>query len=87
VWLLASGVLGGLYFPLRFLPGWAMWTLWLGTPFPSILQAPLDVLTERDGVPGSGAILGIQVFWAAATLFACVLVQRRAERKLVVQGG
>jgi viologen exporter family transport system permease protein len=87
VWLLASGVLGGLYFPLRFLPAPAMWALWLGTPFPSILQAPLDVLTERDGVPGSWAILGIQVFWAVAVLCACVLVQRRAERKLVVQGG
>lgn len=84
---LVSGILGGLYFPLRFLPGWAMWTLWVGTPFPSVLQAPLDILTERDGSPGTAGILGIQAFWAVAVICACVLVQRRAERKLVVQGG
>jgi ABC-2 type transport system permease protein len=87
LWSLAAGVLGGLYFPLRFLPDWAMWTVWLATPCPSILQAPLDILTERDGVPGVTAILGLQAFWAIATLSACVLVQRLAERKLVVQGG
>lgn len=87
LWALVSGVLGGLYFPLRFLPDWAMWTLWLGTPCPSILQAPLDILTERGGTPGVAAILGIQVLWAFATLSLAVLVQRLAERKLVVQGG
>jgi ABC-2 type transport system permease protein len=87
VWVLSSSVLGGLYFPLRFLPAPVMWTLWLGTPFPSILQAPLDVVTERGGAPGPVAIVGIQVFWAVAVLAACFVVQRRAERKLVVQGG
>lgn len=87
LYALVSGVLGGLFFPLRFLPDWAMWTLWLGTPFPSILQAPLDVFTERAGTPGVAAILGLQVFWAVVTIGACVLVQRQAERKLVVQGG
>ncbi len=84
---LVSGLLGGLFFPLRFLPDGAMWTLWLATPFPSILQAPLDILTERAGTPGVPMILGLQVFWAAATISACVVVQRLAERKLVVQGG
>lgn len=86
-WVVFSGVLGGLYFPLRMLPGWAMWGLWLGTPFPSILQAPLDVISEHGGVPGPVAIVGIQAFWALALLAACLLVQRRAERRLVVQGG
>lgn len=87
LWSLVAGVLGGLYFPLRFLPDWAMWTLWVATPCPSLLQAPLDIFTEHDGVPGTAAILGLQAFWAVATLSACVLVQRLAERKLVVQGG
>lgn len=87
LWTLLVGVLGGLYFPVRFLPEWAMWTLWLGTPCPSIMQAPLDVITERAGTPGTAAIMGIQVFWVVAILAACVLVQRLAERKLVVQGG
>jgi ABC-2 type transport system permease protein len=87
VWLVLSGVLGGLYFPLRMLPAPAMWALWLGTPFPSILQAPLDVISEHGGVPGTPAILALQAGWAVALLLCCVYVQRRAERKLVVQGG
>ncbi|WP_245601558.1 ABC transporter permease [Hamadaea tsunoensis] len=86
-WMVFSGVLGGLYFPLRMLPGWAMWALWLGTPFPSILQAPLDVISEHGGVPGPAAMLAVQAAWAVVLLAACLLVQRRAERRLVVQGG
>lgn len=48
-WVLGSSVLVGLYFPLRFLPDWAQVALWLGTPFPGLLQTPLDVLVERAG--------------------------------------
>jgi ABC-2 type transport system permease protein len=47
LWTLASGVLGGLYFPLWFLPRAAALTLIAATPFPSILQLPLDILVER----------------------------------------
>lgn len=87
IWVFCSGLLGGLYFPLHFLPQPIMWALWLGTPFPSILQAPLDVISEYAGSPGPATILGLQVAWAALLLVACELVQRRAERRLVVQGG
>lgn len=87
IWLFCSGLLGGLFFPLHFLPEPLMWALWLGTPFPSILQAPLDILTEYAGAPRPALILALQLFWAAVLLAACDLVQRRAERKLVIQGG
>ncbi|WP_433833808.1 ABC transporter permease [Actinoplanes sp. CA-015351] len=87
LWTLGSGVLGGLYFPLRLLPDWATVTLWLGTPLPSLLQAPLDVITERDGPALQAGLVGVQAFWAVLTVSLAVLVQRRAERRLVVQGG
>jgi ABC-2 type transport system permease protein len=87
LWMLAAGVLSGLYFPLRFLPEWLTVTLWLGTPFPSILQAPLDVLVERDPVPVRLGMVGVQVAWAVVMLLLCRAVQRRAERRLVIQGG
>jgi ABC-2 type transport system permease protein len=87
IWALASGVLSGLYFPLRFLPDWLAVTLWVATPFPSILQTPLDVLVERDPLATRLGMVGLQVAWAVALIAACVLVQRRAERRLVVQGG
>lgn len=87
LWTLSSGVLAGLYFPLRFLPGWFQHALWYGTPFPSLLQTPLDVLVERDPAPAQLGLVGLQVGWAVLILAACRLVQRRAERRLVVQGG
>jgi hypothetical protein len=50
VWFTVTSVLCGLYFPLRFLPDWLAGTLYLATPFPSILQIPLDVLVgAADG--------------------------------------
>jgi len=86
-WLLCANVLTGLYFPLAFLPDWLQPVLWYGTPFPSILQAPIDVLVERGTVGHQLVILAVQLGWAAAVLALAVLAQRRAERRLVVQGG
>ncbi|MFC0533881.1 ABC transporter permease [Phytohabitans kaempferiae] len=86
-WTLGSGVLAGLYFPLRFLPDWATVALWLGTPFPSLLQTPLDVLVERDPPPTQVGLVALQAVWVILLLAACGWVQRRAERRLVIQGG
>jgi ABC-2 type transport system permease protein len=87
LWTLGSGFLVGLYFPLRFLPDWVCVALWLGTPFPSLLQTPLDVLVERDPPAVQAGLVALQVAWAAAMVGAAVAVQHRAERRLVVQGG
>ncbi|HET9517028.1 MAG TPA: ABC-2 family transporter protein [Actinoplanes sp.] len=87
LWALGSGVLSGLYFPLRFLPDWLAVTLWVATPFPSLLQTTLDVLVERDPPALQTGLVGLQAAWAAALLALCVLVQHRAERRLVAQGG
>jgi len=87
LWVLGAAVLAGLYFPLRLLPDWVAITLWVATPFPSLLQTPLDVLVERDPPPLQAGLVGLQLIWAILLLAACALVQRRAERKLVVQGG
>jgi ABC-2 type transport system permease protein len=87
MWTFATSCCAGLAFPLHFLPSWAVWPLWLATPFPSMLQAPVDVIVERGtGLQLAGVVLG-QAAWAALLLAACVLVQRRAERRLVIQGG
>lgn len=87
LWTLSSGLLAGLYFPLRFLPDWLAVTLWVATPFPGLLQTPLDVLVERDPPALQAGLVALQAVWAAALLALCALVQRRAERRLVAQGG
>jgi ABC-2 type transport system permease protein len=85
LWIIASGLLSGMYFPLWLLPEPWSTMLVYGTPFPSIIQAPMDILVERTGHPW--LLLATQAAWASATLLAARGLQRRAERKLVVQGG
>ncbi|WP_067497855.1 ABC-2 family transporter protein [Actinoplanes sp. TFC3] len=87
LWTLSSGVLAGLSFPLRFLPDWLAITLWIATPFPGLLQTPLDVLIERDPPPRQLALVALQAVWATSLLVLAVLVQRRAERRLVAHCG
>lgn len=82
-WTIAGNMLTGLTVPIPFFPGWAQTMLW-ATPFPAMFQAPLDILVER-GAPGW--LLARQLAWVVVLLGACHLVQARAVRKLVVQGG
>src|SRR5262249_14842958 len=62
-WTLASGVLGGLYFPLWFLPRAAALAIVLATPFPSVIQLPLDILVERGSTSAQVALLAVQAGW------------------------
>jgi ABC-2 type transport system permease protein len=87
IWTFATAVLAGLSFPLHFLPSWLVVTLWVATPFPSVLQAPLDVLVEYGSTGYSVAVTAGQAVWVVVLLVVCWLVQRRADRKLVIQGG
>jgi ABC-2 type transport system permease protein len=86
-WVLGANVLSGLYFPLSFLPGWLYLLLWWLTPCPGLLQGPVDVLVERRSVAGQLAILAGQLVWVGLMLTLAWYVQRRGERRLVVQGG
>ena len=86
-WTLLSAVLGGLYFPLWFLPRGAALALMAATPFPSIIQLPLDVLVER-GPPAEQALAVLtQAGWAVAIVALGRWMERRGERRLVAQGG
>jgi ABC-2 type transport system permease protein len=87
MWTFLWGGASGLYFPLPVLPRWAELTLWIGTPFPSTLQAPLDIGVERGGFGHAALVLLAQLIWLAISLLACWRVQRGAWHKLVVQGG
>jgi ABC-2 type transport system permease protein len=78
-----SGVLGGLVVPLAFFPD-AVQAVLYATPFPALIQTPIDVFSERGA---AAALLGHQVLWAAMLLAAGQLALARATRKLVVQGG
>jgi ABC-2 type transport system permease protein len=86
LYVLTSNVLSGLLVPVHFLPGWARAAAY-ATPFPSILQTPVDVVTERATGAEALGLLAVQAGWAAALLAASVWVFDRGSRRLVVQGG
>jgi ABC-2 type transport system permease protein len=79
----ATGVLCGLTVPIAYFPDALRFALY-ATPFPAMLQTPIDVFGERGTTI---ALLAHQVLWATLLLVAGQLVLARATRKLVVQGG
>lgn len=82
LYMVASGTLCGLIIPVHWFPDWLR-VLAAATPFPSMLQAPVDVLSGRATVE---PVL-VQLLWLVATLLLGRVVLARATRKLVVQGG
>lgn len=87
LYVFASGFLGGLVVPVSFMPGWLQAVAW-ATPFPSMLQLPVDVLSGRRADAAElGAAFAIQVAWLIGLLLAGRLALRRGHRALVVQGG
>ncbi|MGY0232556.1 ABC transporter permease [Longispora urticae] len=81
-WLLMSGLFGGLQFPIELWPD-GLAAVLRATPFPLLFQGPLDVLVEKR----SFDVLGLQVGWLVALVALSRVVQARALRRLVVQGG
>jgi ABC-2 type transport system permease protein len=77
----------GMLVPLALFPGWlralAHWT-----PYPSMLQTPIEVLLGKH--VGTGAVastLGVQLLWAVGLLLVGRVVLAAATRKVVLQGG
>jgi len=86
-WAAVSATFSGMAFPLAFLPAPLATALYLATPFPYLIQVPADVLIERRTLPVTFAMVGGQAAWALVMLAVARRVQRRAERRLVIQGG
>jgi ABC-2 type transport system permease protein len=86
LYVVASNVLAGLVVPVHWFPGW-MRAVAQATPFPSMLQAPVDVLSGRDTGWTAVATIAVQVCWVVVTVALGRVVLARATRKLVVQGG
>ncbi|WUA08381.1 ABC-2 family transporter protein [Nocardia sp. NBC_01377] len=78
--------LAGLFVPVHMFPEWLR-TLAHATPFPSILQAPIDILSGR--VLGSEAIgvVATQMVWVVLIGIAGRILLAAGRRRLEVQGG
>lgn len=76
----------GFLIPVRFFPEWLQ-TVAYATPFPSILQLPIDVFVGVSTGTELVGTLAMQLGWLVALLTACHVTFSRGTRKLVVQGG
>lgn len=86
LWMIVAGLFCGLYLPVPWFPGWLR-TVAQWSPFPSMLQIPLDLLAGRVVGPQMWSALEVQVCWAAVLLALGQLVLRAGRRHLEVQGG
>ena len=86
LYMVTSGFLAGLYVPVGLFPGW-LHTVAYCTPFPSVLQTPIDVLSGKVAGVDAALIVVAQLGWL---VMVCLLGRRltsAGRRKLVLNGG
>jgi ABC-2 type transport system permease protein len=86
LYVVVVGPLCGLYVPVHLFPEWLR-IIAYATPFPSMLQTPIDVLSGRVLDAAAVAVVASQLAWLAGLVGLARLMQWRAGQRLVVQGG
>lgn len=86
LYVFTSGLLAGHLVPTQLFPGW-LHTLAYATPFPAIIQTPIDLTTGLATGSHALRLVAAQVAWAVVLLALGRVVLARATRRLVVQGG
>lgn len=86
LYMVASGFLAGLFVPIPLFPGWLQ-AVALATPFPSMLQHPVDVLSGRVDLATSAGLVALQLGWLALTVVLGAVLTRAGRVRLEVQGG
>jgi ABC-2 type transport system permease protein len=86
LYVVLVGPLCGLFVPVHLFPEWLR-IIAYATPFPSMLQTPIDVLSGWALDLAAVALVGSQLAWLAVLVALARLMQWRAGHRLVVQGG
>lgn len=86
LYMVSSTFLAGLFVPVGMFPDWLRTLAYL-TPFPSILQSPIDVVSGHVTGAEAFATVAMQLFWLAVTCLIGRAVLNAGRQKLVVQGG
>ena len=86
LYMVVSGFFCGIFVPVAWFPPWLATIAHL-TPFPSMFQTPIDLLSGRIGADGAAPLLATQLAWAVALLVLGQVLTRAGRRVLEVQGG
>jgi ABC-2 type transport system permease protein len=84
--MIVANLFSGFIIPVAFFPSWLK-VIAYATPFPAMVQMPIDVFVGRTtGVEIFGT-LALQAFWLTALLVMGRAALAAGVRKLVIQGG
>lgn len=82
----AANLFSGMYIPVRFFPDWLAAAA-RATPFPSMVQIPVDVFMGRVSGAELAVALVTQAGWALVLMLVARGMFALGTRRLVVQGG
>jgi len=82
----AMALFSGMMVPVGFFPDWLA-AIAYATPFPSMIQIPVDIFVGRLAGSDALAALGSQLAWAVGMTLAARATFAVGLRRLVVQGG
>lgn len=86
VYGLVLNVLSGFLIPVHLFPGWLQ-QIAQHSPFPSIFQSPVDILSGRTGGWDAVTLIGVQCAWLLGVIVLGRVMFWAGARRLVVQGG
>lgn len=81
-----SGLLAGLVVPIALMPDWLA-GIALATPFPGMLQFPVDILSGYADLAGSLQRIAAQAGWILGIGLLGRVLLRAGSTRLVIQGG
>jgi len=84
--VIVVNMMSGFVIPVSFFPGWLK-TIASLTPFPSMVQTPVDLFTGHTAGLAALTALATQALWVGLLFLACRVVFLRGRRMLVFQGG
>lgn len=84
--VITTSFFSGFLIPVRFFPDW-LETIAHATPFPAMIQLPIDIFVGAASGAEVVGVLAIQAGWAAALLLVGRAVLHAGTQRLVVQGG
>jgi ABC-2 type transport system permease protein len=76
----------GFMLPLAFMPVWLQ-TLCYLTPFPGMINTPVDIYLGRTEGSRALIFIGLQLFWLLVLMAVGRLAAHAGRRKLTIQGG
>src|SRR5690606_20779324 len=86
VYTATMNLLSGFLIPIVWFPDWLL-SIARATPFPSMLQTPVDTLSGRVGPLEALPLVAVQLVWVALLAVAAWAMLRAGVRSVEVQGG